>query len=282
MTSPIQKSPWQGPGGPGTPGAPQAGQGQGPAYTLGQSMYNTGAGLLGQPIAGNGVGKVNMPTMGQFGFGAPPGLPGMGGGPRSPSDMGSGYGIGRNQGMMSGGPRTPQDMGSGYGVPGSSQNPYITGMADDIANRTGQMLGQNNLAIQGNSVASGGLGGSRQGVAQGVAAGQAADYLSGNLSKMYGGLYEGQMDRNLQQYQGDQQFFTQQRGQDLMGAGVGAGLINNGLNTQWQPLQNAANIYGQFSGNGTTTNSSNSGGGWQGILGGLMAGGSFAKNQGWW
>jgi hypothetical protein len=273
------------PGGPGAPGAPQAGgQGQGPAYTLGQSMYNTGAGLLGQPIAGNGFGQVQMPTMGSFG--TPPGLPGMGG-PRNPSDMGSGYGIGRNAVTSFGGPRTPQDMGSGYGI-GRNQtvtggsNPYVSSMADDIANRTGQMLGQNNLAIQGNSVASGGLGGSRQGVAQGVAAGQAADYLSGNLSKMYGGLYEGQMDRNLQEMQGNQQFYTQQRGQDLMGAGVGANLINQGLQTQWTPLNNAANIYGQFSGNGTTTNSSNSGGGWQGALGGLMAGGSFAKQMGWW
>jgi hypothetical protein len=280
MTSPM---PPRIPGGPGTPGIPQPGaQGQGPAFTLGQSMYDKGAGLLGQPVSGNMYGKVQMPTMGQFGFGAPPGLPGMGGGPRNPSDMGSGYGIGRNQVTSFGGPRTPQDMGSGYGVPGSSQNPYVGGMANDIANRTGNLIDQKLLQVQGNSVATGGLGGSRQGVAQGGAIAEGADYLSGNLSKMYGGLYEGQMDRNLQQYQGDQQFATQQRGQDLMGVGVGSGLINQGLNTQWQPLQNAANIYSQFAGNGTTTNSSNSGGGWQGILGGLMAGGSFAKNQGWW
>lgn len=200
---------------------------QGPAMGLGQQMYETGSGLLGNNIAGNGVGQVQM-----------------------------------NHGGVN--------------------NPYLNGMADNIENRTNNMLGQNNLNIQGSSVASGGLGGSRQGVAQGVAAGQAADYMSGNLANMFGTQWNNQQNRNLEQYQGDQNFYTQQRGQDLMGAGVGSGLITQGLNTQWLPLNNAANIYNQFQGNGTTTNTTDSGGGWQGAVGGMLGGASFGHSMGWW
>jgi hypothetical protein len=176
------------------------------------------------------------------------------------------------------------------GNPGKFVSPWLNQQGDNIANRTNQMLGQNLAGIQGQSVASGGLGGSRQGVAQGTAMGQAADYMSGNLANMYGtawdnaanrgiqkygidsNMYNQGQNRNLEQYQGDQQFYGQQRGQDLLGATTGANLVNSGLNTQWLPLQNAGNIYSQFSGQGTTTNNSSSGGGWLSALGGAMSG----------
>lgn len=201
----------------------------GPAITLGQKMYRTGSGLLGKPIAGNGVGQVQMPK--SFGF---------------------------------------------------DSNPYLGGMANDISNRTNTMLDQKFLEAQSGAVAAGGMGGSRQGVAEGIAAGNAADFLQGNLAKMYGNAYEGQQDRNLQQYQGDQQYYTAQRGQDLMGATAGAGLVNQGLQTQWQPLQNAGDLYAKFQGNGTTTTGTSSGGGWQGAVGGLLSGAAMGKQMGWW
>jgi hypothetical protein len=156
------------------------------AQAAGQQMMNVGSGLLGQPIAGNGVNQVHL------------------------------------------------------NAPTTSTNPYLGGMADDIARRTQTLLGQNNQAIQGAFVGSGGLGGSRQGIAQGTAAGQAADSLQGQLANLYGTQYSQDQNRALQQYGLDQNFYGQQRGQDLTGAGVGSSLIGQGLNAGWQPIQNAS------------------------------------------
>jgi len=167
-------------------------------------------------------------------------------------------------------------------APTTATNPYLSGMADDIGRRTQEMLGQNNLAIQGNAVAAGGLGGSRQGVAQGTAAGKAADYLQGNLANLYGTAYSQDQNRALQQYGYDQNFYGQQRQQDLSQAGMGSGLLSQGLQTQWAPLQNAAQTYAPFTGFGTTSQSGSSGGGWQGALGGALGAAQLSKNMGWW
>jgi hypothetical protein len=198
------------------------------AQAAGQQMMNVGSGLLGQPIAGNGVNQVHL------------------------------------------------------NAPTTSTNPYLGGMADDIARRTQTLLGQNNHAIQGAFVGSGGLGGSRQGIAQGTAAGQAADSLQGQLANLYGTQYSQDQNRALQQYGLDQNFYGQQRGQDLTGAGVGSSLIGQGLNAGWQPIQNASSAISPFTGYGTTTNSSSSGGGWQGAVGGALGAAQLAKNFGWW
>jgi hypothetical protein len=307
-----------------TPGQKTPAQRQGPAISLGQQMFNQGSGLLGSPIAGNGFNQVQMPQG--------PAMPtsnvagnsfGMGGsnygGPFAP-DKGTGYGMER-MGMPTG-PIAP-DKGTGYGMgprlnSTAPSNPWLQQQGQGIMNQTNQMLGQNLLGIQGNSVASGGLGGSRQGVAQGTALGQASNYLSSNLADMYGSAYEndanrnmqkygidtnsfvgqrgqditmrGQdlqnynqgMDRGLQQYQGDQNFYTSQRGQDLATAGLGSGLITQGLQTQWLPMQNASDVYAKFAGNGTTTNTSSSGGGWMGALGGAAGIYQMGNAGGWW
>lgn len=265
MTSPLKKS-------PATTAA------QGPAITLGEQQYNVGKGLLSNPIAGSGVGQVVMPQ-----------------GPAMPNPR-----VVRNS------------FGQGQGMPtlntSVATNPWLKHQGQGIRNQTNDMLGQGLLGIQGQSVASGGLGGSRQGVAQGTALGQASNFLSANLADLYGGAYEndanrnmqkygidtqsflgqrgqdvtmrGQdfqnynqgMDRGLQQYQADQNFWTQQRGQDLSQVGMGSDLITRGLNTQWLPMQNASDVYAKFAGNGTTTNTAQSGGGWQGAIGGGLAG----------
>lgn len=166
--------------------------------------------------------------------------------------------------------------------PTTATNPYLSGMADDIGRRTQEMLGQNNLAIQGNAVGVGGLGGSRQGVAQGIAAGKSADYLQGNLSNLYGQAYNSDQNRALQQYGMDQSFYGNQRGQDLSQVGLGSGLVSQGLQTQWSPIQNATQAYSPFTGFGTTTNNQSSGGGWQGALGGALGAAQLSKNMGWW
>jgi hypothetical protein len=152
----------------------------------------------------------------------------------------------------------------GQQAPTTATNPYLRSIADDMQRRTTDLLGQNNLAIQGNAVATGGLGGSRQGVAQGQAASKAADYLQGNIAGLYGNAYTGDQNRLLQQQT------------------LGAGLLSQGLDTQFRPLQNTANVFSPFTGYGTTTNSTSTGGGWQGALGGALGAAQFAKNQGWW
>jgi hypothetical protein len=177
--------------------------------------------------------------------------------------------------------------GNGYGqvklnAPTTATNPYLSSMADDIGRRTQEMLGQNNLAIQGNSVASGGLGGSRQGIAQGVAAGKAADYLQGNLSNMYGTAYNNDQNRAMQQYGLDQSFWGNQRGQDLSSAQLGSGLLTQSQSLAFDPLKSASEIYRPFSGMNSSAGSGNSSGSnWQGAIGGLLGGAQFAKNMGW-
>ena len=46
-------------------------------------------------------------------------------------------------------------------------------------------------------------------------------------------------------------------------------------------MNSANNIYGNYTGFGNTTNSSQSGGGWQGGLGGALTGAVLGKQMGW-
>jgi hypothetical protein len=149
-------------------------------------------------------------------------------------------------------------------IPTGPENPYLSGIADDMQRRTMDLLGENNRAIQGNAVGVGGLGGSRQGVAQGMAAGRAADSLQGQLAGLYGNAYQGDMQRQLQRI------------------GLGSGLLSQGQSLWSQPLKDASGIYGNFSGFGNTTQNTDSGGGWQGLLGGALSGASFGRQMGWW
>jgi hypothetical protein len=320
----------------------------GPAFTLGQDIYNKGKGLLNMPIAGNGYNNIGGGAAGN-GFGEIGGKMASNGFGRIGGAV-SGNGFGTVGGGVS-------RNGFGrveYQGPGQTANPYLQRMAGDVANRTNDMVGGWLNQIQGNSVASGGLGGSRQGVAQGQALGKAADYLSGNLSNMFGQAYEQDSNRALQRYGMDQNFYanqrgqdlqsrgqdqnfyasqrgqdlqsrgldqdfynaqrgqdlqasgqaqnfyntqrgqdlqsrglnydfwTAQRGQDLAQMGMAPGMIQSGLNTQWLPMQNAADVYSPFTGFGSTTNSSQQGGGWQGALGGGLGVLGLGSQLGWW
>lgn len=231
---------------------------QGPAMTLGENIYNTGKGLLGQPIAGNGYGQ-------NFG-----------------NVAGNGFG------------QVRMDRNT------TSKNPYLRGMVRDIRGQTNDLLGDWMNQINGNSVSAGTLGGSRQGLAQGTALAKGMDYFSGNVANLMGGLYESEAGRDLQKYGMDQGFYGQQRGQDiglqgqnqnfyqgqrgqdLAQYGLGSGMIQQGLDTQFSPLRNAASVYGPFTGFGSSTSSSNQGGGWTGALGGGLGVLGLGSQLGWW
>ena len=163
-----------------------------------------------------------------------------------------------------------------------TQNPFYSSMADDITRRTNLSRDQGLSQIRTNSVGVGGLGGSRQGVAEGQAISGAADNLAGQLANLGGGMWNSDQNRDLSRYQGDQGFYTAQRGLDYQGIGLGADLMSRGLSTQWQPLNQANNIYGNYTGLGTTTGSQRSGGGLGGIIGGGLGMAQFAQNMGWW
>ena len=265
-----------------------------------------------------------------------------------------------------------------------SPSPYLQQQIDGLQGQYNQNLTRNLLpAIQSQSVASGGLGGSRQGIAQAQALTDSNTGFANAASNLLGQDYQAQMGRNLQQYQGDQsyalgnkqadnsysigvgglnnqrygmdqnfainqgqlglgyqnsnnqynlavgglnnqrygmdlgnsinqgqlanqaqqtannwalgagqlglagqgqqqQFYGQQRGQDLQQAALGASLYGQGAAGEWTPYQNAGNIYSGFTGLGTTTNSGSAGGGAMGALGGALGAGQLASNLGLW
>jgi hypothetical protein len=166
---------------------------------------------------------------------------------------------------------------------GYQANPWLSATADEIGRRTQQGLGQAFNSIRSNAVGNGTLGGSRQGVAQGVATRGAMDSLQGNLAGLFGNDWTQSQNRDLSRYGLDQNFWTAQRGQDLTQLGLGANIYDMGVRGGWNPLQNASSIFNTTAGNNvTSTSGGTQGGGWQGLLGGALAGGSLASQAGWW
>lgn len=188
---------------------------------------------------------------------------------------------------------------SGYNFSG---NPYLDSVAGAIGNQFTNVLQDQWLPqIRDQSVAAGGLGGSRAGVAQGLAIDRAGQGLSSALSNLYGGAYENQAGRDLQRYgidtnadlqqqsinnsfqlgqrgldlgfqNSDYNMFNTNRQLDLSQLGLGAQLYGNGMNGMWSPISNATNAFSPWSGFGTSTSNSNQGGGLLGALGGAGAG----------
>lgn len=104
-------------------------------------------------------------------------------------------------------------MGSGFGQSAATQN-----LAGALTAQSNQNLAQNVMpGINQGAQQAGQYGGTRQGIAQGVAAGNAQTGLNTALA----GLYS-------QAYGQDQNFYTQQRGQDQSGVQLGANLYNMG------------------------------------------------------
>jgi hypothetical protein len=248
------------------PAIPQIGT---PApYTGGGSVPPAGGGVMGAlsalGSAGGGYNPNFTPVpMDQNGdtFGGPD--------PRTNPSVYSGAGLGQ----------LPQAGGQGSYL---SQNPYLSGMADDIGRRTQQGLDQAFNSIRSNSIGTGGYGGSRQGVAQGVATRGAMDSLQGNLASLFGGQYNQDASRDLSRYQGDQQFYNGGRALDLQGVQIGGNLINQGVQGGWLPINQASSVFNTTAGNNVTnTNTAQQGGGWMGAAGGALGGAQLAKNVGW-
>lgn len=152
----------------------------------------------------------------------------------------------------------------GQKAPNTATNPYATGILDDMQRRHSDVIGQSLAGIRGNAVGVGGLGGSRQGVAEAQAISQGADNFAGQGFNFMGGLYEGDQNRLRQDWT------------------LGAGLMNQGLNTPYIPLQNTANLFSPFTGFGTTTQTQQQGGGAMGAVGGALGAAQLGKNMGWW
>lgn len=228
-------------------------------------QYQTLASLGGTGYNGGGVG------------GASPGAtPGTGGASAGGASSGSG-------------------LVQGVNVNQYQQNPYLSQMGDVLTNRVSDNLQRQIMpGIRSNAVAAGGFGGSRQGVVEANAMKDANQTISDALTGAYFQDFTNQMNRNLAQYGQNQNFFSNQRGQDLQQLALGANLFQQGnqgwlsqgqgmlglgqtqQQAPWQVINNANAGLGQWSGYGTTT-SANQGGGAQGALGGAMAGGQLGK-----
>jgi hypothetical protein len=152
----------------------------------------------------------------------------------------------------------------GQTAPTTATNPYSTGIMDDMQRRYGELIDQRLQGIRGNAVGVGGLGGSRQAIAESQAISQGADNFAGQGFNFMGGLYNQDQNRLLQQQT------------------LGAGLMGQGLDTQFAPLKNTAGVYSPLAQNGTATQTAQQGGGWQGALGGAMSAAALGKQMGWW
>jgi hypothetical protein len=216
-------------------------------------------------------------------------------------------------------------------------NPYIQQQADAIQAASNQNLAQNVMpGIRSGALGAGQYGSSRQGIAEGVAAGNAQTGVAGAQAQLYGNAYAQDQNNQLQQQSinnqfslgmgnlglgffnagnnynlgmgqlgnqataQNQNFYTQQRGQDLQQLGLGASLYGQGITGQvgvgqgqyttgqtgyqapLTSLQQYSNLLSPFSGLGGTqvTTGNTSGGGLNSAIGGALAGGQIGKNLG--
>jgi hypothetical protein len=208
----------------------------------------------------------------------------------------------------------PPNQNGGYITP-ASLNAYTRSPALDALNQATQTQFDNNLnqnilpGIRRGSDMVGGVGGSREGIAQGLGIAQSNQGLAAALAGNNYNDYNQQMNRNLQQYQGDQQFntaqgqlgeqywnganqynlglgglalgnqrnmqdfYSTQRGQDLTSMMDGAYLYGAGTQGPWNSLTDASNIYARYTGLGSGENQTQSAGsGATGTLGGALGG----------
>ena len=203
----------------------------------------------------------------------------------SPWETGGTAGL---QAVVNGGGGQPAGGGYGSGSTGGAAafNPNMQGQIDYLRQQSDFALGQNLNGIRSNAVGVGGLGGTRQGVAQGIATGLANQGYTGAVSNMLGQDWTNQQNRDLQNRGLD----VQMRGQDigwqnqtnqygLQRDALDSQLVTNGINQSWAPIINAGNLYSQLGG-GSVTNSTNTGGGLQGLLGGALGGAQLYKAWG--
>jgi len=270
----------------------------------------TGAAVSPKDYAPGGIYGPGSASYGKPGYASGLGAQGNGGGWGSGNASGGGGQSGGGGGSSNLGFGGAGSYGGSSGGQGGGPNPYLSSMADDIGRRSNQALGSALNGIRGNSVATGGLGGSRQGVAEGTAIGNAQDTLQGNLANLYGTDWTNGQNRNLQYYntntnaaltnQGQMQnFYSTNRGQDLQQLGLGAQLFGQGnagmlsqgkgiygigntqQNAPFGVINNANGAISPYTGFGATnTQTGQQGGGFNGMVGGALSGAQIGKNLG--
>lgn len=213
-------------------------------------------------------------------------------------------------------PQAPAQSGGYYGQSMSGGvNPNTTAQANSLRDMVNQNLSTNIMpGIRSSALGNGSYGGSRQGVAEGVAAGQASTGLASSLANLYSGNYQFDTNAGMQQ-QGlnnnfalglgqlgnqstaqNQNFYTNQRGQDLQqyqlgsnmyGAGVqgnvglGSGMFNTGqaaMNAPTTALNNYSNTISPYSGLGGGKTTTEGGSTLAGALGGVQIGNAMGNS----
>lgn len=218
-------------------------------------------------------------------------------------------------------------FGGGGGT--SGPNPYIKDQANAIQAQSNQNLAQNVMpGIRSGALANGQYGGSRQAIAEGIAAGNAQAGVNAAQANLFSNGYATDQANQTQRMLGfgnlglgfynagnsynlgmgqlannataqNQQFYTQQRGQDLQQYQLGSNLFGGGVTGQLgvgsgqygvgqqgyqaplTALQNYANMLSPFSGlGGSQVTSGSAGGGLSGGLGGALAGAQLSRNLG--
>ena len=203
-------------------------------------------------------------------------------------------------------------------APAWGQSPWVNQTANALTAQSNQNLMQNVMPqIRSGAQSAGQYGGSRQGIAEGVAAGNAQTGLNSALASLYGNAYGQDQSASLQNKSLDnsynlglgnlsltnqgqmQNFYTNQRGQDLAGVtaganmygmgnqgnlGIGAGQYGLGKTSMNAPMDALGTYNSQitpFTGFGqSNTTTGTSGGGAQGVLGGALAGAQIGSNLG--
>ena len=222
--------------------------------------------------------------------------------------------VGQTQQGMVGNATAPINAAFGNPFAYNQQNPYLDQMGQQVLGQLNENLFRNVLPqINSQAIMAGGFGGSRQGVVQANALrdlnAQGANALTGMRFQDYNNQLARQMQlRGIDQgfttnlgnlslgfQNSGQNFYTQQRGQDLQQLGLGASLLGQGTQgllgqgqglygvgqtTQqapWQVVNNAAGATSPFTGFGNTTTTGGGNNPWGGMLGGALAGAQFGR-----
>jgi hypothetical protein len=223
--------------------------------------------------AGFGPGGPPVGDASQFTVGRAPGAPAQQAGMMA-GQSASGGSVGSPTSTYGSAPAVPGVANNLNSNGLGDANPYLKAQADFLGSQMNDQLQRGLQGIRSNAVGVGGLGGSRQAIAEAEAIKGAQGQYGGALANMLGNTYLQDKSINTGSYNAN-------RGMDLQQAGLGLSAMNMGLQAPFQPSQAANDIYGNYTGLGTQS-TGGSGGGWQGALGGLLAGGSFGKQMGWW
>jgi hypothetical protein len=260
-----------------SPASPYAGAGASTAGSTPATMPATGP--------GNGT---NVPD-----YMVSPGSNQPGGQQRNPYMQPAG-GPSYGNDPRSGGPGQWGQTGQQGGMAGLgrylSENPHMLAMGNEITRNVNDNLQRNIMpGIRGNAMASGTVGGSRQGVAEGLATGESMKGLAGALANLYGGQFNQDRGYGLQSdaldfgiHRGNLQDMRQGQ-QDQVGflgqmanwnqQGIGAATqVRDQPFADWQRFVQPAS---QMAGLGGQTSQQLQGNPWLGAMGGYMAGSKY-------